>query len=756
MTDRQEVGGSPRALAGTSTPRWSNPVSEAVHAWLNDFARAAKSFRVYADNNEMLNRFVDRAFRGLEVILQSTPELNLSVRADRLLLGKDAVHVNADRDDGLPFTLYRNAFRRITFLQGFQRTELVEFMRALSADYTGGTEQLGDDLVAALWRMALPHLRYVTIDAFSVTTTDHQPAESADPGERVEIERIQESVEDIVAAIYRTNAPDDDIVAGVSITKEDLEAFRRIREETLEDLDDGDHATARIITEVTPEEVEVFAASLERDTRDALVHRIVDILIHILFRDPSGEDSARTIGLIQQLFDSMVLARRFADATELVERLRITGGRSENRQEAYVARHLIRMFASEQRIMSVVEALEERSASVQDKVRFLRALGPDTRSVLLDSLDRLSQPGHRRLLIELIREFGAPPLDELHRRMSTAKWFVVRDLLSLSQAYPLERMGPVIIAGLGHEHPKVRQHAVGLLRGYGPGLADKLLAQRLNDEDSEVRLAAMRIAAARKSLASRRVLEAVLESEELYERGPKELRTLMAAYAAIAGVSAIPALDRVLNPGFFSRFKGTEPQMAAAFALASIGPAAHEVLQRGARTLNSRVRDACRRAMNSRDSADLPAILLGTPDSPPPGGPVPDLTLPSGPDDREAPAAPKVIPGQALSEGPGGPAREPNARGSNTVAEPRSSGEEGPAWSDLFPGQRELVPEDFAKSPADGRSSARDPTASMEEDLRAYLDGMKTSEVAAFPRRLSRPKVDDLLLEPPTTKGSAS
>ena len=785
MTDRQEVGGSPGAAHESSTSQWSDPASEAIHAWLNDFARAAKSFRVYAENNEMLNRLVDRAQRGLDVILQAAPELNLSVRADRLLVGKDAVHVNSDREDGLPFILYRNAFRRITFVQGFERSELVEFMRALSTDYTGGGDQLGEDLVAALWRLALPHLRYVTIDALSVVAVDKQ----SQAVERVEIERIQESVEDIVAAIYRTNAPDDDIVAGVSITKEDLEALRRIRDQDDQDLDVSDHATARIITPVAPEELKFVAASLAEDTRDVLVHRIVDILVQLLFQEPSGPDSAQTIGLIQQLFDSMVLARRFGDATELVERLWALGGRSDNLQEMHIARHLIRMFASEQRILSVVEALEERSASVQDKVRFLRALGPDTRSVLLDSLDNLSQPGHRRLLIELIREFGAPPVIELQVRMSRAKWFVVRDLLSLSQAYSLEEIAPLIVMGLGHEHPKVRQHAVGLLRGYGAGLADKLLAERLFDEDAEVRLAAMRVAAARKSVPCLSVLEEFLMAEDLNERPPKELRTLMAAYAAIGGVSAVDALDRVLNPGFFTRLKGTETQVAAAFALASIGPAAHEALQRGARTLNSKVRDACRRALAPRESDDLPpresgelpAILLGTPESPPPGASLSDVI-----DDTETFIGTKVVAGRPLPKIPvegdlgDGPSR---LRIPPDLEEELPDRRERPALPrvDKVHVNSETLPETFSQvrleavqtAPEqvpvflpppvedvmpDSEDAHVDAPPSVDDEFKNYLAEMRTPSEppSALPKDLPRPKVDDLLLDPPVPKGSTS
>ena len=48
-------------------------------------------------------------------------ELNLSVREDRILFNKDPVHINPDREEGLPFVLYRNAFRRIVSVKRCRR-----------------------------------------------------------------------------------------------------------------------------------------------------------------------------------------------------------------------------------------------------------------------------------------------------------------------------------------------------------------------------------------------------------------------------------------------------------------------------------------------------------------------------------------------------------------------------------------------------------------------------------------------------------
>jgi hypothetical protein len=579
-----------------------DPLSVEVHFWLGDLQKAVKALRVYAENNEMLHKQVDRAFFGLTRLLEKVPELTLAVREDRLLFEKDPVHVNPDREEGIPFIFYRSAFRRLTFVRGMERDELVALMRAIATDHAAGFDYAGQDLVTALWRLALPHLRYLTIDALSLEGSRVARREGEPPEARSDVERIQADIDGIVASIYRSNTSDDDLVAGVSISREDLEALKEVRLEDPEDLDLLDLATARAIADVPEAELAEVRASLASTGRDDLVRRILEILIDIVFKERSSRDAAGTIELLLQLFDSLVLGQRYADATELVLRLRATAEKEEDLQEMHVAQHLLRLFAGETRVLPVLTALNDQTVgtSVTEVTQFLRILGATIAPTLLGGLDNMTAPAHRRLMVDLIIEFGVPSAAVLQERAQGAKWFVVRDLLQLAQELPPERVAPLVAFALTHEHPKVREQAVGMLRDYAPGLADRYLADRLNDDDLEVRLAAVKVAAARRSVEAKNTFEQILQGESLQSREPREVRLVMAAYAAIAGQDAIPLLDRILNPGLLGILKGAEAQVAAAFALASLGPEAVPALQRGARTLNVKVRDACRRAL-SRD-----------------------------------------------------------------------------------------------------------------------------------------------------------
>ena len=98
---------------------------------------AAAEMRGSADvaSADILSQFMDRAHAQLEAIHAELPELTLTVREDRLFFGRDAVHVNNDRQEGIPFILYRNAFRRITFVHGMGKEELLEFLASLSIDF---------------------------------------------------------------------------------------------------------------------------------------------------------------------------------------------------------------------------------------------------------------------------------------------------------------------------------------------------------------------------------------------------------------------------------------------------------------------------------------------------------------------------------------------------------------------------------------------------------------------------------------------
>lgn len=584
---------------------YENPLSAELASWLLLVQKTLKTLRVYAQNNALLSQFLDDSFARMTSLLERVPELSLSVREDRLLFGKDAVLVDVDRESGIPMVLYRNAFRRLTLLQGMTRDELVQLLLAIATDLRR-SEVDQEDLVSVFWRMNLPHLRYVAIDSMAIAAPASKGEEDNAP--REDLERMQVDVEHILAKLYQTSAADDDMVAGLSISKEDLEAFQQIRGEAPEDVDLLDVATNRAIADIPPAELQRIQVDLAKNDYDNMLPKMIDILVDMLVRQNEKEHALSMIHRLTELFDTLIQAHRWPVVAGLIQQLRARMESTDAENEIVALRGILVLFAAETRILPVLVTLndDERAVSLAELADLLRILGWPVVPALVKSLEMLSSATHRRMICDLIIELGTPPRDLLLQEFrNTQKWFVARDLLSIAQRLPPDQLALIAFHALSHEHPRVRSFALSLLRPYPHGRPDTLIAERIMDVDLEVRMAAIRVAAARKSVEALPHMEAVIRSEDLEMRDPREIRLVMAAYAAIGGAKAVPALEQVLSKGFFAQLKDTESRVAAIYALAAVGDeTATQAIKKASRTINADVREACRRALANEVSRE--------------------------------------------------------------------------------------------------------------------------------------------------------
>jgi hypothetical protein len=197
-------------------------------------------------------------------------------------------------------------------------------------------------------------------------------------------------------------------------------------------------------------------------------------------------------------------------------------------------------------------------------------------------------------------------------RLSSAQGEALLELLRRAAQLRSADLPPVILRAIRHERAEARAWAVGMMRRFPRGHADLLLAQRLEDADSGVRLAALRLIAARRTSAAEEPLKAWLETDDLYAKELPEARVMILSYATLASSRAVPRLARLLNPGLHAK-KNVEIQVIAALALGRLGgDEAREALRAGVRALHRRVRDACQAAL----LMETPSVDIFCPDTP--------------------------------------------------------------------------------------------------------------------------------------------
>ena len=369
---------------------------------------------------------------------------------------------DADRENGIPFRLFREGIRRLTLQSGLDANALRELMTILGNTSRSGSFE--DDAVTLLWKAALPHVKYVTVDistaAYSVAGAATAESEDADSDLRNELDGL-------LAAIYQRGSSGGDGAAarGLSIGTDDLLALKSLGTERDEDMAQLGHATRHTIYALDPAVLARLAQEVEAESDVALTDRSLDVLLAVLFSAAGGTDVRRVFEQLVGLFDTLLVSRDFRGAAGLVDRVRMYAGDAPEGDPAAsrnltVVRQLIKICTSDQRISSLTAALNEnQQAGIADFALLLASIGRDDPSVLLQMLPVLQNPQHRKFVCDVMFGIGLPPISGLQHVLRSSEWFVGRDILYLLSTSEDDGANRSILEAAQSTHPRLRAAA---------------------------------------------------------------------------------------------------------------------------------------------------------------------------------------------------------------------------------------------------------------------------------------------------------
>ena len=117
---------------------------------LYNLAKTARSFGFYARDNKAIALFMDELEKGIYAFLTENGVLRLIIGADRFLFEGQEVYHDADRENGMPFRLYRDGVRAMSLKPGLTREELEAILDVLGKRASTGRDAEEEDLVTML------------------------------------------------------------------------------------------------------------------------------------------------------------------------------------------------------------------------------------------------------------------------------------------------------------------------------------------------------------------------------------------------------------------------------------------------------------------------------------------------------------------------------------------------------------------------------------------------------------------------------
>lgn len=541
---------------------------------LKTFSKAVRAHQLYLPNNPMHARSMEAARAAFQGLWQQADDIVLEVGETQFRWEELVVYEEAEKStENLAWVFYKDGLRELRICKGFEMTdmdaimEIIQRVRSATAD--------DDDMLTILWEQEFSTFEYKYVGAGGGSgDTSYDPMEPGAAPDRLpppgEVERG--GSEQLVSSAKP---------AGV-VSMEDFDStlyFLDEREiEYIHNEIAKDYSTD-LRPLVIASLLDTFEAQIDVGVREEIARILDGVLINLLSTNQVRtvayllREVAHTSQRAQELTE--VQKQRFADLPERMSEGAVLGQLLETLEETPLSPpqgDISELF------------LQLRPAALETVFSFIpRSHNRELCVLLENSADRLAA-GHTSELVRLITVPDPVVAQEAIQRAAAMK-----------AAAAVPALAQVINTGADQS---MRLAAVLALADIGSPGALQVMEKCVEDNERDVRVAAVRALAARAYRPALPRVEKALKGKPLREANLTEKMAFFEAYGALAGDSGVEFLDSVLNgKGTFGKREEPEFRACAAMALGKVGTRrAREALEKAAGDKDAVVKNAVTRA----------------------------------------------------------------------------------------------------------------------------------------------------------------
>lgn len=584
---------------------WADPSDlplEEVRDVFVTLSKALRAYQLYDANNPVYKRFVSNLREALQKVWTIREQLQVLVEEDRFTwLGEEVYH-NDNRTDSLSFIFYRDGIRDLTLRKGIEEEELERFLDALHR--ARNARQDGDDLVTILWDLDLHLFNYSAVDlaaegdyaigsgepgvlngaAILAGELPRRPSpavedlpEGAEEGEEGEAEEASEDGE--------AGAPQNEL-AGM---------WREEFNPTLYALDEGERRYLR--EELRKEE--------SRDLRRDVLHALFDRLEESYWPGRQVE----ILGVLRTLLPNFLSRGALGSAALVVREL------SEMRQRKVfsddadaVVEKLFDDLSAREAVDEIVRALEDGTVAPEaaELAELFRHLRPVALATLLKGAEETKLDGIQKVLRRAIQGIAQGNRDIVIRLISAPDDSVAAGAIRLAGTLGITEASGALARILDQGSLELKKAVLDTAPAIPSSALAGALQRLLRDKDRELRVGAARVLGKSRYAPAGQELRRIIDEKEFRQADVTEKVAFFESYGLLAGESAVPFLDKILNGrGFLGKREPAELRAGAALGLGKVKTAsARDALEAARKEEDPIIRSAVSRALKGDDHGD--------------------------------------------------------------------------------------------------------------------------------------------------------
>lgn len=538
------------------------------------------AIQLYSPNNKIYLQAVDSLRAAFALVWQHFEELTLEV-SESTLTWEDAVVVKQeDKSDSIPWTLFKDGVRSVTFAPGVEEREILAFLHIIK-DVRSLPSDAPDDLLTLLWRQDFQQLRYTFVE-LGYDDVPRLESESVASGAVDEAT----SAEDTKRRLAVEAGPPGEAQPGL-VNIEDFDS-------TLYFLDDH--------------EVNYLKGEIDREYRQNLRAKVLGLLFEVFELQTSMNVRGEILSITEEFVPHLLAMGDFHSVTLILRKLR---GMQE-RASDLADEHRKMIAAIPGRISNpttfgqLVQSLDDAAVqpTTDEITELFSGLGPQVLNPLLGWLPKLANQRVRELLREVAKAIAHDHPAQVVTALKTRDVTALQQTIQLVSALKVEALALEFGKLVRHSDAGVRRAAVDALGEIGSPTAMKQLEPAVEDEERDIRIAAVQFCVKHGYSGILPEVEAVVKGKKLRGSELAEKKPFFEAYGMFVGNAGIASLYEMLyGRGVFRRKDDSDTRACAAMALGKIGtPEARAALEKASVVKDPLIRAAINGALREMPS----------------------------------------------------------------------------------------------------------------------------------------------------------
>ena len=543
----------------------------------NTLSKAIKTLKIYPDTSPLKKKVVAELTEKFNKFLDVYGNLTLSVKHSELFYQEGVVYSHPSKEENIAFKLYGDGIRELTFTEGLEEKEILDFIDVISGEYKG--EEGDEDTVTLLWEKDFKNIRYIVIEAGEDAVTRPLIPEKTLPSEATKNALFRAYKSETGTELHGKTVADP---ASVELEIEQIYG----------------KPFSEIFT-LSQEEITKVRQEMEMERGLDQVLELLDVLFHILQTEREFDSFSEILSNIESGLKELILSGKYKIVIPTMTTLKNLT-KDENTFSS----------AHAQEVQKVIDALGDvkflhqitlstnlsKTDDMDSLFTFITMLNRNAVIPVTNLVGTLDQMKTRRLFCDALAILAKENIEPLFVKLEDKNWYVVRNIVYTLGKIKDKKAVPFLKKIKDHKEPRVRKEIVHTLAEINSDDARKLLIEFFYDIDESIRIAALKnIAASGYNKAVPEILNIIsgdgFEAKEVYEK-----KDFFETLGRLGHNDILPFLKDILmkRARLFGKAKIEEQRLYAAHTLKIMAvPEAREILREGSLSPDKGIRKIC-------------------------------------------------------------------------------------------------------------------------------------------------------------------